>query len=394
MPAAAAASRSFHRSRRLRRDGEIDAVGPGQLEEERGPGLAAGAGVGVVVRTDPPVGEGTAQRVVGPGEAAEDFVSADLATRHTGLVRHDEAQIERGAHALERGGDVGHQHRMALGIHDGAVVARTRAGRRPSPETARAACPSSLPQPITRRRGVAESSCGRHARDTIAAYRPSVADPCALPAEPPATVPSLTHGLTRISRAVRYTGHTNQSCWRDWRRLLRAGYEVIPPSSGPRARGNPAVNAMPPEEAPMHPTFRWLERGEGEPIVLLHGLMGRMDHWDSTLQALAPIGRPIAPDVPILDEALGGSERRRPDRARAGVSLGALEIQTAVVGGQLTGRPSGAQLALRAPQRVNGLILTGCPGCSSAASTGACRTRRPPSSCGRRWRRSSTTRRW
>ena len=38
----------------------------------------------------------------------------------------------------------------------------------------------------------------------------------------------------------------------------------------------------------MHPTFRWLERGEGEPIVLLHGLMGRMDHWDSALQALAP----------------------------------------------------------------------------------------------------------
>ena len=54
----------------------------------------------------------------------------------------------------------------------------------------------------------------------------------------------------------------------------------------------------------MLPTFRWLERGEGEPIVLLHGLMGRMDHWDSALQALARIGRPIAPDVPILDPAL------------------------------------------------------------------------------------------
>jgi hypothetical protein len=25
-------------------------------------------------------------------------------------------------------------------------------------------------------------------------------------------------------------------------------------------------------------TFRWLERGEGEPVVLLHGLMGEMDH--------------------------------------------------------------------------------------------------------------------
>jgi len=82
----------------------------------------------------------------------------------------------------------------------------------------------------------------------------------------------------------------------------------------------------------MHPTFRWLERGEGEPIVLLHGLMGRMDHWDSTLQALAPIGRPIAPDVPILDEALGDpSVGGLTEHVRA--FLDALEIQTAVVGG-------------------------------------------------------------
>jgi 2-hydroxy-6-oxonona-2,4-dienedioate hydrolase len=118
---------------------------------------------------------------------------------------------------------------------------------------------------------------------------------------------------------------------------------------------------MPPEEAPMHPTFRWLERGEGEPIVLLHGLMGRMDHWDSTLQALAPIGRPIAPDVPILDEALGDpSVGGLTEHVRA--FLDALEIQTAVVGGNSLGGHLALELALRAPQRVNGLILTGSSG--------------------------------
>jgi 2-hydroxy-6-oxonona-2,4-dienedioate hydrolase len=118
---------------------------------------------------------------------------------------------------------------------------------------------------------------------------------------------------------------------------------------------------MPPEEVPMPPTFRWLERGEGEPIVLLHGLMGRMDHWDSTLQALAPLGRPIAPDVPILDEALtdptvGGLT----EHVRA--FLDAIEIPTAVVGGNSLGGHLALELALRDPQRVSGLILTGSSG--------------------------------
>ena len=48
-----------------------------------------------------------------------------------------------------------------------------------------------------------------------------------------------------------------------------------------------------------HPQFRWLERGDGEPVVLLHGLMGHMDHWDATLDALAPSARLFAPERTI-----------------------------------------------------------------------------------------------
>jgi 2-hydroxy-6-oxonona-2,4-dienedioate hydrolase len=119
----------------------------------------------------------------------------------------------------------------------------------------------------------------------------------------------------------------------------------------------------------MHPTFRWLERGEGKPIVLLHGLMGRMDHWDSTLQALAPIGRPIAPDVSILDEALRDpSVGGLTEHVRA--FLDAIEIQTAVVGGNSLGGHLALELALRAPQRVNGLILTGSSGLERSFNRG------------------------
>jgi pimeloyl-ACP methyl ester carboxylesterase len=118
---------------------------------------------------------------------------------------------------------------------------------------------------------------------------------------------------------------------------------------------------MPPEEVPMSPTFRWLERGEGEPIVLLHGLMGRMDHWDSTLQALAAVGRPIAPEVAILDEMLA-------DPSVGGLTeyvrsfLDALEVPRAVVGGNSLGGHLAIELALRDPRRVSGLVLTGSSG--------------------------------
>ena len=51
------------------------------------------------------------------------------------------------------------------------------------------------------------------------------------------------------------------------------------------------------------PEFRWLERGEGEPVVLLHGLMGRMHHWDAVLEALGDGCRPIAPALPVFDRS-------------------------------------------------------------------------------------------
>jgi pimeloyl-ACP methyl ester carboxylesterase len=29
--------------------------------------------------------------------------------------------------------------------------------------------------------------------------------------------------------------------------------------------------------------IRWLERGEGQAVLLLHGLLGDMDHWEDVL---------------------------------------------------------------------------------------------------------------
>jgi pimeloyl-ACP methyl ester carboxylesterase len=109
------------------------------------------------------------------------------------------------------------------------------------------------------------------------------------------------------------------------------------------------------------PIYRWFERGEGEPVVLLHGLMGRTDHWEATLEALAPCCRALAPEVPILDAA-----RAEPSieglAHYVGAFLESLELGPAVVGGNSLGGHLALELALRYPARVSGLILTGSSG--------------------------------
>jgi pimeloyl-ACP methyl ester carboxylesterase len=124
---------------------------------------------------------------------------------------------------------------------------------------------------------------------------------------------------------------------------------------------NPDVDR---EEATMNtlqPTFRWLERGHGEPVVLLHGLLGTMDHWDGTLDALAPLSRALAPEVPILDGARAEASVEGLARHVAAF-MEALELPPAVVGGNSLGGHLALELALRYPDRVSGLILTGSSG--------------------------------
>jgi len=110
-----------------------------------------------------------------------------------------------------------------------------------------------------------------------------------------------------------------------------------------------------------NPEFRWLERGEGEPVVLLHGLMGRMDHWEAALEHLGDRCRPMALSLPIFDARLG-------DVSISGLArhvarfLDALDIPRAVVGGNSLGGHVALELALSCPQRVSGLILAGSSG--------------------------------
>jgi pimeloyl-ACP methyl ester carboxylesterase len=109
------------------------------------------------------------------------------------------------------------------------------------------------------------------------------------------------------------------------------------------------------------PEFRWLERGRGQAVVLLHGLMGEMEHWEPALEMLADGYRAIAPSLPIFDPSL--AEPSVSELARHVVRfLDELRIEQAVVGGNSLGGHVAIELALRRPDRVAGLILTGSSG--------------------------------
>lgn len=47
--------------------------------------------------------------------------------------------------------------------------------------------------------------------------------------------------------------------------------------------------------------FKYIEVGEGEPLVLLHGLMGELSNWEHTLDRFKSRYRVIVPILPIYD---------------------------------------------------------------------------------------------
>ncbi len=89
--------------------------------------------------------------------------------------------------------------------------------------------------------------------------------------------------------------------------------------------------------------------------------MGHMDHWETTLEALAPRARVFAPELPLFEPHFDDvSLSSLADHIRG--LLDALEIGRAVVGGNSLGGHIALELALAYPERVNGLILTGSSG--------------------------------
>ncbi len=107
--------------------------------------------------------------------------------------------------------------------------------------------------------------------------------------------------------------------------------------------------------------FRWRECGAGEPVLLLHGLLGEVNHWEATLKTLGSFCRPVALELPIFDQSL--SEISLPSLTEwVRRFLDARRMPHAVVGGNSLGGHVALEMALAYPDRVSGLILTGSSG--------------------------------
>jgi pimeloyl-ACP methyl ester carboxylesterase len=86
-----------------------------------------------------------------------------------------------------------------------------------------------------------------------------------------------------------------------------------------------------------------------------------MDHWEASLDALGAACRPLAPALPLLDPDL--PEISIQELGRHVVRfLDALDLPSAVVGGNSLGGHVALWLALSHPDRVSGLILSGSSG--------------------------------
>lgn len=111
---------------------------------------------------------------------------------------------------------------------------------------------------------------------------------------------------------------------------------------------------------------RYLVAGEGEPLVLVHGLGGSAANWLALAPLLLPGRRVIVPELP----GHGGSEA-----LPAGASLNAfadsvaslLDGPSAVVGHSLGGAIA-LRLAIRRPELVRALVLAGAAGISSGSN--------------------------
>jgi pimeloyl-ACP methyl ester carboxylesterase len=107
--------------------------------------------------------------------------------------------------------------------------------------------------------------------------------------------------------------------------------------------------------------FRWIEAGAGLPVLCLHGLFGTSEHWAALVEAIAPRCRAMALTLPIFETP--------PDdlsvmglRTHVEAFMDAERVPPAIVVGNSLGGHVALDLALHAPERVRGLVLSGSSG--------------------------------
>lgn len=107
--------------------------------------------------------------------------------------------------------------------------------------------------------------------------------------------------------------------------------------------------------------FRFVEEGEGEPLVLLHGLFGALSNFKGIIDHFKHTHRVIIPmlplyDLSILDTSVGGLAKH------VQKFINAMKLRDIHLLGNSLGGHVGLVYTLKNPQYVKTIILTGSSG--------------------------------
>ena len=111
-------------------------------------------------------------------------------------------------------------------------------------------------------------------------------------------------------------------------------------------------------------TIAYRERGSGEPIVFIHGLLVNGDLWRKVVPELSKDYRCIAPDLPLGSHTKPMSESA--DLSPHGLAkliddfLAALDLRNVTLVGNDTGGALCQMVVTRHPERIGRLVLTPC----------------------------------
>ncbi|MEA2375097.1 MAG: hypothetical protein QOD53_1560, partial [Thermoleophilaceae bacterium] len=112
-------------------------------------------------------------------------------------------------------------------------------------------------------------------------------------------------------------------------------------------------------------TIRYRERGSGEPVVLVHGVLVNGDLWRGVVPGLADQGyRCIVPDLPLgchSPAVNADADLTPPGLARLiDDFMGALDLNGVTLVGNDTGGALSQIVAVNHPERLGRLVLTSC----------------------------------
>ncbi|MDP7244654.1 MAG: alpha/beta hydrolase, partial [Flavobacteriales bacterium] len=108
--------------------------------------------------------------------------------------------------------------------------------------------------------------------------------------------------------------------------------------------------------------FTYIEKGEGAPLILLHGLMGGVDNFGSMVDIVANAGfKVLAPDlklfeVPLLKTSIKYLAEYLNDFMRH------KKLERAVLAGNSLGGHIALVFSKKYPEKVEGMVLTGSSG--------------------------------